>query len=320
MKTNTNNTPTFTIRPFQPTDADYKAIVDINNQAWPNQPSTVERYKHQDSIRTPNTFQRFVGEIKSEKTKQIVASCSISHKNYFRLLIDKNFENQGLHKPLYEHLVKTLANNNPSELETGTPENPLLIEFLLQKGFQETKRYQICDLDVPSFDFAPFRGYSEELTASGIAIVTIKDLQASDPNWLQKIYDLENTIQKSRPSKSNFIPPTLEEYAKYFERPNFRNDAWFIAVDGKDYVGTCSMSPDLFHKDLLIVGFTGTLPSYRRRNIGTTLKLKTIAFAQAYGAKTIKTSNNENNAIMYNLNLKLGFKPMAAWLCFKKVL
>ena len=53
---------------------------------------------------------------------------------------------------------------------------------------------------------------------------------------------------------------------------------------------------------------TGVLRSHRRRGIATTLKLHAMAFAHQYGARVIVTDNEESNP-MYDLNMKLGFKP-----------
>jgi len=92
-----------------------------------------------------------------------------------------------------------------------------------------------------------------------------------------------------------------------------------VAVDGEHYVGLSSLWPNLVLKEVIPVGITGVLPSHRRLGIATALKLKTVEFAKAYGAKTIETGNEENNP-MYDLNMKLGFKPTPAWLTFEKVL
>lgn len=45
--------------------------------------------------------------------------------------------------------------------------------------------------------------------------------------------------------------------------------------------------------------------------------MEIIKFAQAYGAKLIKTDNEESNP-MYTLNMQFGFKPTPAELEYKK--
>ena len=325
------DTNTFAIRPFDYTDTDYAAVVKIINQIFPNDPITLEIYKHNDSNRKPNYLkERFVGEIEIDQSKQIVATgfCfgsggqNKSGKYHIELWIDQEFKDQGLHEPLYEYLVAFLADKKPTKLSTLIREDiPKQIEFLRQNGYQQTMREPRSEIDVASFDFAPFAGYPKKVATAGIEIIPVKELQPHDANWMQKLYELENAIQKDvpRPDNDEFTPATLEEYAKKFKRPNIRTDAWFVAVDGAHYVGISSLWPNPVLKEILLVGITGVLPSHRRRGIATALKLKTIEFAQANGGKIIETDNEENNP-MYDLNMQLGFKPKPGLLHFEKVL
>ena len=318
----------FKIRLFEPTDVDYAATVEIVNQSWSNSPSTVEMWKHDDSILNPKRFeQRFIGEIENENTKRIVAVGFITGsrigakktgKYHIPYYIDREYKGQGLDEPFYMHLITALADKKPSELGSLSREdNVAQIEFLKQKGFKQIRRISNSELDLPSFDFSPFVGYSEKVASSGIAIVDLQELQASDSDWMQKLYDLEMAIRRDVPGE--FTPAGLKEYGKHFEKINFQADAWFVAVDANNYVGMSSLWPNKVLENLMGVGITGVLPSHRRRGIGATLKLKTIEFAQAYGANTIETDNEENNP-MYVLNMRLGFQPTPGWLIFEKVL
>ncbi len=317
----------FTIRPFEYTDLDYAVGVKLVNQSWPNDPSTVEIWKHCYNNRNKDYMnRRFLGEIKQENATQIVAigfcSESISSKKtgkyYIDFYIEQAFEKQGLDEPLYTYLVTALSDKKLRELQTGTREdNVHRIEFLQAQGFQQVMRSPSSELNVLGFDFAPFARYTEKVVASGIEIVTAQELQVRDANWMQKLYDLDMAIEQDMPSTNEFTPIGIDEFARNFKSHNIRTDAWFVAVDGEDYVGISSLWPNLVREDLFIVGTTGVLPSHRRRGIATALKLKTIAFVQAFGAGIIVTSNEENNP-MYDLNLKLGFKPTPAWLTFEK--
>jgi GNAT superfamily N-acetyltransferase len=66
----------------------------------------------------------------------------------------------------------------------------------------------------------------------------------------------------------------------------------------------------------LDTGLTGVVRSHRRRGIATALKLRTIAYAQQRGARTIEAGNEEHSP-MYQLNLRLGFCPRPAWVSYR---
>jgi predicted GNAT superfamily acetyltransferase len=102
---------------------------------------------------------------------------------------------------------------------------------------------------------------------------------------------LENIIDQDVPSTDVFEAAGIEEYAKFFKDPLLLPDGWFIALDNTKCVGLSVLWPNAVRKDLLMVGITGVIPSHRRRGIGTALKLKSINYAQVYGAKIIETDN-----------------------------
>ncbi|MEM7125559.1 MAG: GNAT family N-acetyltransferase [Chloroflexota bacterium] len=317
-----------TIRPFEPTDEEYKSVVALVNAEWPDDPASVEIWKHNDNIRNPNYHhERFVGEVgDGSGSMKIVAVGAVWEsiwtnkpgKYNFDLDVTQGYREQGLDTPFYQHLADSLADRNPTELKTWTREDKTLhIDFLKKMGFEQTLREPDSQLDVPAFDFTPFAGAQEKVAASGIEILTLSELQERDANWMQKLYDLEIAVEQDVPDTDDLTPAGLEEYAKNFKRPHIRPDAWFIAVDGMEYVGLSNLWPNTVLKDKLGVGITGVLRSHRRRGIATALKLRTIEFAQEYGAKIIETGNEENNP-MYDLNMKLGFKPTPAYLTFEK--
>jgi hypothetical protein len=49
------------------------------------------------------------------------------------------------------------------------------------------------------------------------------------------------------------------------------------------------------------------------------LKVLTIEFAKQHNCPVIQTSNEENNP-MYQINHRLGFRPIAAWVAYRKAL
>ena len=95
----------------------------------------------------------------------------------------------------------------------------------------------------------------------------------------------------------------------------FNTSAWFqpagqiLAAAGDEYVGLAAVGY-FEDQNYMYNNITGVLRDYRGRKIAQALKLLTIRYAQAYGAATIRTSNDSENAPMLAINRKLGYKPL----------
>ncbi|MEA3408886.1 MAG: hypothetical protein U9Q95_00905, partial [Candidatus Eisenbacteria bacterium] len=64
-------------------------------------------------------------------------------------------------------------------------------------------------------------------------------------------------------------------------------------------------------------GLTGVVRSHRRKGIATALKVHGFSRAKEHGARWIETDNEEKNP-MFELNLRLGFKPTPAWTEYRR--
>jgi GNAT superfamily N-acetyltransferase len=103
------------------------------------------------------------------------------------------------------------------------------------------------------------------------------------------------------------------------EDPMFLPDAYFVALDGAEYVGMSNLWDDRA-SDHLNTGLTGVKRSHRRRGIATALKVRAIAYAKANGHPLIKTGNEVGNRPMLSINQRLGFVRQPDWITLKKVL
>lgn len=99
--------------------------------------------------------------------------------------------------------------------------------------------------------------------------------------------------------------------------PRALNDAFFLAIVDGVYAGL-SVLYKAAAGDWLTQGLTGVRRSFRGRGVATALKLKTIAYARAYGAREIRTWNEINNAPIVAINEKLGFIRPPPWLTYAK--
>jgi GNAT superfamily N-acetyltransferase len=316
----------FTIRPFEPTEANYEAFAALERAVWPEYPDTVEEWKHKDATRDPHYFfQRFVVLV-GDETVASGLCCepwwALKPGKYFlNISVHPDARRQGIGTALYDHLLGVLADREPVLLASNTREDQADgRRFLETRGFQRVMRYPISHLHVDRFDPAPFESTAARVAASGIRIVPLAELAAVAPDWQRKFWDLDWELLQDVPSPD---PHTRQSFENFQERmlgaPGFEPRGQFIALDGDRWVGLSGLWLAVGDPELLYTGLTGVSRSHRRRGIATALKVRAIAFARAYGAKIIETDNEENNP-MYGLNLKLGFEPQPAWLEYEKVL
>ena len=315
-----------TISEFIPSEEEYAALVAVYNGAWPDEPTTVASTKHRDASRAPERYHR---RVIGRMGERIVAAANASEggrshrpgKYHVDVDLHAEVESEEIRAQMYEAVVEPLFRREPMPVlltSHAREDKHAHISFLTERGFAPVMRFPDSRLSVEEFDFAPYAGLIERVEAGGIAIHTLAELMSSDPAWQHKYYDLDWAGTQDEPSPEPVTQLPFAEYAgRIFEGPDFMPEANFLALDGDEYVGLSSLKKDLARPEHLETGFTCVVPTHRRRNIALALKLKAIAFAREYGAKTIDTSNEENNP-MYQINLRLGFRPRPAWSDYHK--
>jgi mycothiol synthase len=313
------------IRPFEKTDADYQAVVDLENVLWPDELQAVEGLKHRDETRDPKyMFQRLVGEIDGSVVAcAVYGESSWSHvpgKYFVFVSVHPDRQRRGHGSTFYDHVTGILAERDPIMFVSDTREDkPDYIRFLTKRGYKKVMRYAVSRLDVASFDASRFEYAAEKARELGVEIRTGEELMAEDPNWKREMWELEWELLQDVPSPDPLTKPPFEQYEKEFTSPAFMPEAWLIAVHEGKYVGMSCLWRALAEKDKLYTGLTGVVRSHRRQRLATAMKVRAIEFAKEHGAKVIETDNEENNP-MYNLNLELGFRATPAWLEFRKTL
>ena len=316
---------TLAIRPFEKTDEEYRAIVDISNANWPDELSAPESWQHRDKHRNPKyLFRRVVGEIDGK----VVAFSSygeserayVPGKYFIGVEVHPDHQRKGCGAAMYDHVAADLAERDPLFFTSDTREDkPDFIRFLERRGFLRQMRYPVSHLNVEAFDFGKFGGIEKHVAKQGIEIVNVPDLPARDPDWKRNWYEVENECWLDVPLPEPPTKGSFEQFASRFDSPNYDASAHFIAIDGDRYVGLTGMWISIAEKHKLYTGLTGVVRSHRRKGVATALKLHGIRFAREYGATLVETDNEENNP-MFGLNQMLGFEAQPAWLDFRKVL
>ncbi|HLZ08865.1 MAG TPA: GNAT family N-acetyltransferase [Chloroflexota bacterium] len=315
------------IRPFQ--DDDRYAIAEIHNHILPDEPMDVEQMHHADATwdATRYTLVRLVAQ---SPAGAVVGWGQISHWTWFfhpqrfglRLEVDPAFHGQGIGSALYAHLLDELRACDAVLVRTDTPEFLISsIRFLKNRGFHEVDRTWDSHLDISRFDFGPFVGAEERVAREGITITTLAAEHASDPTTQGKVYELFTVAEQDEPSLDPMTPLPLSEFVtREIEDPVVIPEAFFLACDGKRFIGMSSLQRLPPMTDVVDSGFTGVHPDYRGRGVALALKLRSIHYASEHGYREIRTSNSARNEPMLRINVGLGFVRRPAGITFEKTL
>ena len=314
-----------TIRPFNQTDADYQALCDVSNAVWPDRPSVPEGTKEQDKRRDPKYYlQRLVVESGGEMIASALYGESewthVPGKFFISMQVHPDHQRKGVGTALYDHIMKDLAERGPTIFESYAREDRQEgMSFLEKRGYKRTLRDQMSELVVADFDPAPFAWTADLTGKTGVEIRTVVELEADGVDWKREAWELEHELMQDVPTDDPVTKQPFEQWVKWLTHPAFIPEAFFIAIADGRFIGVTSLWQSLAEKDKLHTNLTGVVRSLRRKGIATALKVRSIEFARGSGARIIRTENEENNP-MYDLNVRLGFKPVPAWWTYRKEL
>jgi mycothiol synthase len=319
------------IRPFN--HDDYPALASLSNLVEPDWPVTAELLAQWDKQRNPEHHHAtFV----DEHNGNILAFGQTGHDSHafeegkFWLGIGVHPEHRkaGLGRGLYQHLLHHLAPMQPKVLQVFTSEDQTVgVEWLQREGFRVVwKRYH-SRLQTKGFDFAPYEGLEQTLSAHGIEIKSLADL--NDPDAAHKLYELDWTLMQDVPMGVTLTKQSFEQWMKQeIDDPEFIKEACMIAIDPKrsddltgSFVGYTSLMKSVDHYG---IGMTGVVREYRGKGIAKALKLATMQFvkrdSEHSGISEIRTMNDPPNVAMLGMNQALGFTRFPSYLRFQKAL
>ena len=320
-----NNTM-YTIRDFDYSDDDYRALVTVRNSARPDSPRSEEEWRYSDSSMNPDfAYHRdFVlanGEVVAFGVYGQDNTSFHPQKYYWRVTAHPDHAKTAIYATYFEHILKALADKNLIALMVDALTNwTTKIDYLQSQGFKETMRFNISQLDVNAFDLSQWSTAEQRVTDQDIRIRSLSEIMPIDPQWEHKLYELDWLINRDMPSPEPPVKSTFEHFQKAnTHHPKFDPDFWFIATHDDEFIGFTQFWSNRDDKDLLKTGDSGVIRAYRRKGVVTALKVHAIRFTQAIGVPRIRTANAAINP-MYQINVKLGFKLMPSWIDFEKLL
>ncbi|AFZ68743.1 GNAT family N-acetyltransferase [Deinococcus peraridilitoris] len=302
------------IRPF--TAQDYEAYVSMLNAAHPEDPQTVEDVKLFDAGREPHeTFARFL----LDRGGQVVGSAVIGTPRYnpqpgaSMLNLHLHPQAQSAAGQLYDFAVREAQALGARILVAGAREDWWELPFLQARGFVELDRMWGSTLDVREFDPAPFAAFQLKSAQQGIQVRPLAELPYQEEAFQRRWYALIIELLGDVPSASEFHPWPFETWQKRVaQSPKLVSEAYFMALDGEQLVGTSELFPSN-RPGTLQTGLTGVRRAWRRKGIAQTLKLVAAEYARSQGFQFVRTSNHSVNRPMLSINEAMGFMKEPAW-------
>jgi mycothiol synthase len=314
------------IRPFANNQADYLALTAVYNAVYPEEPASLAEWQYRDAVWNPRYYyERFLAVVAGRVVgvgRAMEPAWSYRPGKYdLDVAVHPNFRRRGIGSALYDQIIATLGEREPAPnlLTTQTLESQGDgLHFLRQRGFQPLLRVIRSRLELEHFDPSPYQERAARLAARNIRLLTISELAPHDPDWQHKLWELMWQINQDVPYADAPTRTPFEEFQKRtLQNPLFSGERFFIALDGEQFVGLTDLWPVPSMPERLDIWLTGVIRSHRRLGIATALKLRAIAYARQVGAKRIEASNEENNP-MYQINRRLGFEPLPAWVEYEK--
>ncbi|MBI1729040.1 GNAT family N-acetyltransferase [Candidatus Acetothermia bacterium] len=317
------------IRDFQ--EGDYEACAAISNLVDPDHPTSVPEMRQRDRLR--KSF-HFYGRLVAvdRNSDEVVADATLGHGIFqynkdvlfTRILVLPSHQRQGIGTGLYQRFERIWLESGVPRLRTEVSENqgPGL-EFVKRLGFQEHHRVFESKLDVTNFDFASVQDPMLRLKSEEIVLTTLEDEIKNDPfvkayPAVKRAYEICNHCAIDIPTPDPPNPLSLETFlALTIESPLALVSGLQLAKHEDRYVGVSILAQSPKENELL-QRLTGVHREYRKRGIAFALKLQGIRFAQAQGARFIRTNNDTINTGMLAINRALGFVAEPSWINFEK--
>lgn len=314
---------------FKPTAEEYQALASLHRVVSPDgRKETAAELKKEDAgWPRSRLFKRFIA---TEDEGEYVAE-GVCFEAYWQFKagtvhlhfsIDPGHATERVLPGLYAALLGFLNRRGEcvDRLSCGaSEEDGARMRFLKHEGFREVMRWPSSELRLAEFDASRHAPYPEETEKAGIRILTLRQIKEEVCDWKRKLRDLRHALLLDVPAPDPPTKPTLAEFEEMILQDSaLVEEAFFVALaeDGS-FLGLSNLWRNDEAGRNLDTGLTGVVRSHRRRKLGLSLKLHTVRYAQAAGAKTIRARNEENSS-MLALNRKLGFVPKPAWINLHK--
>lgn len=187
--------------------------------------------------------------------------------------------------------------------------NKFMTDFYTKNGFEKTQVEFISIISLEDFDKEKFSNYLRKFKKNSFQIKTLKELQKSNTEWEDKLYDLWHRLEIDVPTDVIEPQKDISDWKSHHLTPWFQPEDFYIVLDGEKWIALSTYNRGDVQTKTVSTELTGVLPEYRRNAICSAVKVHALDDLKKKGFKKVFTGNEENNP-MFQINLKLGFQKI----------
>lgn len=181
-------------------------------------------------------------------------------------------------------------------------------------GFRETER--LVEQCVNPQEAAG----TQSLVANGFRTLTLNELK-TQPDWLDRVYDLFCDVRARVPSPLRFVPPGVEAFKLTdLASPMADHDQYLICIaPSGEWVGFTELRCAAAGvRTTMTQWLTGTRAGWTGQGIASQLKCASVQRARAAEVMSIWTTVSVTNAVMIAANRRAGYKDTGTWVFMEK--
>ncbi|MCA9980347.1 MAG: GNAT family N-acetyltransferase, partial [Anaerolineales bacterium] len=199
--------------PFANTAVHYEALVNIENDIYPDWARSAEEAELEDrTIPAHMHLERWL--LRHVPSGEYIGYGGWGHTYwayepglyFIGVYVLSAWQGQGHGRGLYNHLLPRILARQPHTLRSETrSDSPRAIRFLTDRGFTLGLREHISRLFLKEFDPTPY-------PAPTLPLYTLEHLAAHDPDYWHKRYELEIAVEQDIPWLNDFTPLPFEAW------------------------------------------------------------------------------------------------------------
>ena len=226
--------------------------------------------------------------------------------------VRSGWRRRGIGGELYHAVASHLVGHGARRLLAEARDEEAARRFAEARGFSHTMTRRLSSVDPRTVDLSAFEELRRQQEQGGFTVVSMSEFRDRP----EAIHAIDADTSRDIPADEPITDVRFDEWRRsHWENRLLSLEGSYVVVhDGRPVAFTMLRAQPSRGK--AENAMTGTLREFRGRGLARLAKLASIGWAAANGITRIVTENDETNAPMLALNVRLGYRPFAAVLSY----